>query len=424
MVAKVTSGKNIRGILNYNENKVRQGLAKCIMASRFGCEPEKLSFSDKVNGFRKLTILNPRTKTNAIHISLNFHASENLSVEKLKEITTAYMDRIGFGDQPYLVYQHFDAAHPHIHIATSNIKSNGKRIDIHNIGRNQSEKARKEIENIFGLVQAEGRKNQNELPIHKIDKAVYGKLETKRSITNIVRYVTRFYKYTSLPELNVVLSQFNVLADRGKEGSTIFKKKGLQYCITDDHGKKVGIPVKASSIYGKPTLDQLEKQFRLNEVLRVPYKERLKVGVDHAFKDKKVMTRSAFVKALQEEHIHVLFRQNDEGRIYGITFVDNKTKVVFNGSDLGKAYSAKSIVDRLTKLDPHAREAGLPDRASAKAGEWFDASRENESQTQLDPGLESLVVDLTNAEAFDYSSPDAATRKRRRKKRKKKGRSL
>ncbi len=57
------------------------------------------------------------------------------------------MSKIGFGDQPYLVYQHFDARHPHIHIVTTNIKSDGSRIKTHNIGRNQSERARREIEN-------------------------------------------------------------------------------------------------------------------------------------------------------------------------------------------------------------------------------------------------------------------------------------
>jgi len=60
-----------------------------------------------------------------------------------------YMEKIGFCEQPYLIYRHYDAGHPHIHIVSINIRRDGSRISLHNIGRNQSEKARKEIENEF-----------------------------------------------------------------------------------------------------------------------------------------------------------------------------------------------------------------------------------------------------------------------------------
>ncbi|MDZ7650267.1 MAG: relaxase/mobilization nuclease domain-containing protein [Cytophagales bacterium] len=198
MVAKVISGKNIRGLLNYNENKLRGGVAQCIVAHRFGCEPHALTFSNKLNRFTKIIAFNQKTKTNTIHISLNFDVSEILSNDKLSLIASDYMDRIGFGEQPYLVYRHTDAAHPHVHIITTNIQIDGKRIDIHNIGRNQSEKARKEIEVEYQLVRAESRKKSRELQPVNIEKAAYGKSETRRSISNIVRTVMRSYKYTSL----------------------------------------------------------------------------------------------------------------------------------------------------------------------------------------------------------------------------------
>ena len=59
------------------------------------------------------------------------------------------MEKIGFGEQPYLTYQHFDAGHPHIHIVSVKVRADGSRIDTQNIGRNQSEKARKEIEEVL-----------------------------------------------------------------------------------------------------------------------------------------------------------------------------------------------------------------------------------------------------------------------------------
>ncbi len=180
MVAKLTTGKNIRGIINYNENKVKEGTASLIMAHNFGHKADCLNFNDKINRFEKLIIGNKRVKTNALHISLNFDPSEKIDQEKLKQIATLYMEKIGFKNQPYLVYEHFDAAHPHIHIVTTNIQHSGDRIDLHNIGRNQSQVARKEIEKVCDLVQAVTR---GKLQIEKsypipLEKAVYGKAET------------------------------------------------------------------------------------------------------------------------------------------------------------------------------------------------------------------------------------------------------
>ena len=414
MVAKVISGKTIRGALSYNENKVKAGVARCIMANQFGCEPRELNFQAKLNRFEKLTARNQKTKTNTLHISLNFDLTENLSQEKLCQITSAYMGRIGFGDQPYLVYQHHDAAHPHIHIVTTNIQESARRIDIHNIGRNQSEKARKEIEILFGLVKAESKKKSME-QIKSIDvkRAIYGKSETKRSISNIVRIVSREYKYTSLPEFNAALRQFNVIADRGSEGSKMHNKKGLQYSLLNGKGNKVGIPIKASSIFGKPTLSYLEKQFKLNEALRQPHKERVRGCIDKCLRAKEKVAPAVFGGDLQKESIYVLLRQSNDGRIYGITFVDNKTKVVFNGSDLGKPYTAKAILDRLVD----APYAGGASSSSGKS--------ENEpvgKTIELNLGVSEVINDLLTAKQFDFASPDAAMK--RRKKKKKKGRSL
>ncbi len=52
------------------------------------------------------------------------------------------------------------------------------------------------------------------------------------------------------------------------------------------------------------------------------------------------------MKALQKENIQVVLRQNEKGVIYGITYVDHRSKCVFNGSHLGKQYSANAIQQR------------------------------------------------------------------------------
>jgi len=182
--------------------------------------------------------------------------------------------------------------------------------------------------------------------------------------------------------------------------------------LIDERGKKVGMAIKASSIYGKPTLALLDKQFKLNEVLRRQHKGRIIDCINNAFGNKQSVPKLSFVQSLSKEGIFVLFRQNDEGRIYGITFVDNKTKVVFNGSDLGKAYGAKALTDRLTGLSK-------PDSIAIQRP-LIIADRENE--VHAESAMEQTIRDLTTAKQFDYSTPDSAMKRRKRKKRR--GRSI
>ena len=161
MVAIIKTGHSVHRIFNYNENKVKEGIALCIGAGNYPIDVEKMSLKIKLNRLLKQTALNENVSRKSVHISLNFDVREsNLSKEKLVQIADVYMKEVGFGEQPYLVYQHFDAGHPHIHIVSIKVRADGSRIDMQNIGKNQSEKARKEIEQSFGLVAADKQKPQ------------------------------------------------------------------------------------------------------------------------------------------------------------------------------------------------------------------------------------------------------------------------
>lgn len=309
------------------------------------------------------------------------------------------MTKIGFEDQPYLVYQHFDAAHPHIHIVTTNIQHDGTRIDLHNIGRNQSEKARTEIETTFKLVRAES-KSPNTIDIPK--PAIYGTTETKRTISNIVNAISRSYKFTSLPELNAALKKFNVHASRGQEGSVIYNKKGLTFSIVDSNGIPRGIPIKASTLHGKPTLRWLEKQFTLNDRLRKPLREKVKDSLTTAL-NKHPANWESLTKLLYHQNIDLILRKNADERIYGITLVDHTNKVVFNGSDLGKSFSAQAISYQF-----------------GKAKSTFPKSRAMQMQNgeQLpNLGIEKIVDVVTSADEIgpiNYPFKKRKKKKRRR----------
>ncbi|MGN6355484.1 MAG: relaxase/mobilization nuclease domain-containing protein, partial [Parafilimonas sp.] len=340
MVAKITTPKRLVAALNYNEHKVSQNKAECLYAGNFLKVAKDMNFYQKMESFERLNVLNERAQTKTLHISLNFDPSEKLSADKLVNIANSYMDKIGFGEQPFLIYKHNDAGHPHVHIITTTIRDDGSRINTHNIGRNQSEKARKEIEREFKLVCAENQKQSLKQKIQPVnaEKIVYGKTETKKAIANVVNAVLHTYKYASLPEFNAILKQYNVIADRGKEEGRIYKNHGLVYRVLDKEGQKIGVPVKASSINSQPTLNKLEKLFIANKDKKESLKQHTKSLLNQAL-SKKPAALNELISLLESKKIATVLRQNAAGRIYGITFVDNQNKVVFNGSDLGRQYS-------------------------------------------------------------------------------------
>lgn len=346
MVARINTGKSISKALNYNEQKVQLSKAALLSATNFLKEANGMNFYDKLHRFELLTSLNERTKTNSLHISLNFDPSESYSTDVLINIANTYMQKIGFGEQPFLIYQHHDSGHPHIHIVSTNIDRYGNRISTHNLGKNQSEKARKEIEIEYGLVKAESKKNaeQEIIPIN-VAKVIYGKAATKQAIATVLAAVINRYKYTSLHELNAVLGLYNVVADRGTEDSRKYRHNGLTYQVLDAQGKKVGVPVKASAFFMKPTMSFLEKNFVENAPLKVSNKKRLKTTIDWVLlRDPKNL--ASFTAQLEKEQISVVCRKNNDGLLYGLTYIDHRTKSVFNGSDIGKVYSAKAIQDK------------------------------------------------------------------------------
>jgi hypothetical protein len=299
MVAKIIIGKKIRGVLHYNENKVMEGQAELILASAFGGDIEQMNFNQKLQRFENLLMLKPKVKTNTLHITLNFDAAENLKDQKLQQIAVSYMDKIGFGDQPFLVYRHHDAAHHHIHVVTTSIQANGEPISLHNIGRIHSEKARKEIEQEFMLVKAQGKKFKPApgIKVIELKKALYGKVPTKRAISNTVNAVTSNYNFTSLAEFNALLKQFNVIADRGAEDTEMHRKRRLIYSLLDEHGDKVGVPIKLSALYSKPTLEWLEKEFEVHQHNSLPLKTSLKNIIDIVLKSGTISSTQDFAKA-------------------------------------------------------------------------------------------------------------------------------
>ncbi|MFH7001187.1 relaxase/mobilization nuclease domain-containing protein [Flavobacterium bizetiae] len=414
MVAVINTGSSVRSIFNYNENKIKAEKAELIGDGNYPVEASGLHRDLRLKLLLKMLELNTNVKRGSVHISLNFDSSENnLPKEKLMEIANDYMDKIGLGDQPYLVYQHHDAGHPHIHIVSVKVKSDGKRIDMNNIGRNQSETARRDIEKAFGLVVAQRCKKEkiNIKPVKSI-VAQYGESETKKAIAYVLNTVIPNYKYTTVGELNAVLNLYNITALQGAKDSRMFQHRGLAYQILNDKKQPVGVPIKASSFYLKPTLKYLELKFIANKTNRNPHLKRIKNAVDMAFIQNKIKTVSDLDRILTKDGIKIAERRNEQGILYGLTYVDHITKCVFNGSTLGKPYAASGIEERCGVKEFNSNRKTVTDidhRQLMNKSQHSSFISGNEVQKIFDSLLQS-------DSAAEYISKEFKRKKKRRRK--------
>lgn len=414
MVAVIKVSASLGHILNYNENKVAEQKAVCLYAGNYPVDSDKLNFTMKQNYLQRRLELNTNVSRNTLHISLNFDPSENgLGNERMTDIARAYMKELGFGEQPYLMYRHFDAGHPHLHIVTTNIRQDGSRIGLHHLALRKSEPARKKLELDFGLVRAQG--HTSKANTKQVRVAGYGKSETRTAIQNVLGAVLDKYHYTSLSELNAVLGLYNVWADRGADGSRVARHGGLLYRIISANGESLGIPIKASLFHNRPTLKRLEVKFAKNRITGSRYKTRIKNAIDGLSLPENNRNLSNAITKLASQGISVVKRQNGEGSIFGLTYVDHQSGAVFNGSAIGKAYSAKAMLlrfpDRTYDGDTKSRASEKLERLSVDIA-GYDP-RTAALLTQITALLNALANPEFNAE---YVPKHFSRKKKKRKK--------
>lgn len=410
MVAVINTGKSISRALNYNEHKVKEGKAQLLAVSGYHKPANDLSFSAKLNRLERQAALNENVQRNGVHISLNFHNDDKLSTDQLQTIAHTYMEGIGFGAQPYLVYQHHDAGHKHLHIVTIKIDKGGNRIDMNNIGRGKSTQIREQIEHEYGLVKAKGRKVQEAIMPARIVR--YGKTETKRAIANVLAHVLHEYNFTSLPELNAVLKAYNVRAETGATDSRLQQYGGLVYQVLSDKGEPVGVPIKASLFYGSPGLQFLKKKFAENEQAGQWKKRSIKTAVDLYFFSYKKMSIEGLTTQLKTRGIDVVTYKNPQGLLYGVTFVDHANKVVFAGSDLGKNYSAAALLQRFQQ-GSIAKEEKASRTVYKEPVEFADESMQAglSEKDMLGNSIEALLMP---DKQLDYVDPNLKRKKKKK----------
>jgi hypothetical protein len=215
------------------------------------------------------------------------------------------------------------------------IDENGKKInDSYEVAR--SMKICKELEQEFNLVPLQKGEREFEYP-KRID---YREGDLKHRVSNTTKAITANFHFQSFGEYRTMLELFNLTAEEVKG-----MHNGILYSVTDGEGNKVGRPFK-SSLFGKEAgYEALQKHYENSKsaVEKKNIRENLCPMIAQAMREAK--GKDDFRLRLRQKHIGVVFRENEQGRIYGVTFIDYQNRTVLNGSRLGKEFSANVFND-------------------------------------------------------------------------------
>ena len=426
MIAKIGRSSNLYGALAYNNLKVEKESGQILFTNKIIETPNgTYSVAQLTQSFEPYLIANRNTEKHTLHISLNPDPKDQVSDDKFREMAQEYMQEMGYGEQPYVVFKHTDIDRTHIHIVSVCVDENGKKIS-DKFEKMRSMNLCRELEKKHRLIPATDKeRNKKDKVFRPVD---YRAGDVRSQIASVVRHIPNYYQYQTLGEYNALLSLFNITTEKIEGELQGTHRKGLLYIPLNEKGDRAGHPFKAS-LFGKSAgLPALELHFsKCKATLKNTATKQTSQAIV-AIALKSTDNEHDFKKLLDEQGINVVVRRNDTGRIYGITFIDHNSKAVWNGSRLAKELSANTfngywnnnIKPLIEKIDePQVKLSRPNDNLPAEEiHQLFDFA--NTFDKHEDGLIEALGGLLPEAQGVDYEA-EAFARKMKKKHKRKRG---
>lgn len=321
-----------------------------------------------------------------------------------------FMEKFGYGNQPYIVWLHEDINRKHMHIVSVRINEQGEKID-HNREAIRAQNICREMEVKYGLHPTLGEHGERELvSLQKVD---YPKGDVKMQVKHTAHTLLECYNFHSLAEYNTLLNLYNVTAYEVRGSVDGKEYHGIMYGVLDDDGQQAGTPFKSSKFGKVFGYEALQKKFAasIEKVKRDNLAERTRKEVVKAMQG--ISTKEDFARRLKEADIEAIYRINPEGRLYGITFIDHTTRTVFNGSRMGKAFSANVFNELFNNPDadrerliPQPEQAPSRQEREARAEERQEGAeyRQQENQSHQQSEFSDSLIDTSALGAVDIFS--------------------
>lgn len=296
---------------------------------------------DDIDVFRRtLNEINSqgRVKEPLFHVSINFPPGEEISDETMLHIASDYMADMGYGEQPFAIWRHFDRPHQHIHIISTRVR------------RKDFKKINDSLENVRSTKLAELYERKYGLQMTKHTKGRSVKDETigQRSHLDVIMEQVLKKHPHSMAVFKEMLKEHGIVVKVGADRRVFFVE-------IDKQGKEGRLfeSSKLNAFAGK----NVRQRLQINRIIRNKYrtfiKETVKQLLNHYGADG-IDTRQ-FAAELRKLRIYVEYQKNTGG-IYGVMFHYRGFDI--KGSDIDKSLSWNVLQDSLHPTKPKMKQKG------------------------------------------------------------------
>ena len=412
MIAKISPpSKDLMKTLTYNFRKVDRDQADILLSGQLSADV-KLT-AERV--FREMTAYIPsgaRTKNVVFHASINPRPDEPLSDDRLRTIAREYLCRLGYGDQPFIVFKHRDIVREHIHLVSTRVRHDGSKIR-DTMEHVRSSRIMRSLEAKFGLMPSSPSQKKEGVSAQPSAVEINAG-DIKRQVAAAVQYVLGRYAFQSVGEMNLLLTRFRVTAEEVKTERKGRPFDGIVYAATDADGHKICTPIKASEIGRQVSYAALRRHFEQSKSV---VRER-SGAIRRAIADVMQTSpdRASFIDRMRGHGIETVTRINAAGRLYGITFIDDVNSIAVNGSRLGKGFAANVFNAYFAGGANPFIDEGWPKEKEERAAavEELTESPNDMPPTEIDLGLQVHGADLREL-AFQRRLRNRARMRLRRK---------
>ncbi|WP_345951249.1 relaxase/mobilization nuclease domain-containing protein [Mucilaginibacter sp. PAMB04274] len=330
IVRILSSSATFNGVI-YNTDKVDRGQGELMLVRNFGSLQglERLRPEDYRNYLKMLSARNTRVVKPQFHAAISAKG-KTYDPEALTDIAVKWLEAMGYGEQPYLVVFHKDTDNHHVHVVSTRIGRDGKKVS-----------------SAFEHVHALQHLNQ---------------IMGVRPEENVARDMRRAldYSFSTTAQFMMVLESLGY-ALKLEEGHIEVKKFGqrLHHIPVSEVEYKAGLYV-----------NDARRQRQLRAILE-KYSSIYRTELTKA-EQPLAGGRSQPVKALTSDlsrfleakfGLQLSFHARDNQAAYGYTVLDHANQTVWKGSDI---LPLKDLLSRTGQQEFNKQDAVRPEQPAEK----------------------------------------------------------
>jgi hypothetical protein len=327
MIVKILSSSATFSGVRYNTNKIDSGKGELMKVSGFGAlnalgvlRPE-----DYRNQFKAVSALNKRVSHAQFHAIISTQGRMH-DQYALTEIATEWLEKMGYGGQPYLIVFHKDTENNHVHVVSARVGRDGRKIS-------------SAFEKIRGS--------------HHLN-AVLGLDEKQNAKLDIAKAM--FYAFSTSAQFGMILESRGYVVRETGDRLTIIKF-GVQQ-------GEVNLAAITQRMQGyRPDaarLKQLKALFRKYAALQDTALVPKTVALPGAYAKISKGFTSDFTACLKEKlGLELVYHASGDKPPYGYTVIDHATKMVVKGSEVMQLKALLSIQPGKEHFDEQAYDSRL-----------------------------------------------------------------